>query len=160
MKQTTFKPCKTCEERGVTQDNSPACRKFKVPIEDIEKCGCTWHNTTGQKYQCDLCKQLYSSLIIYQTEDRELYLCENCYNNLNTCRTCRHATECGFTNDRSAPQYINQTTNNGFMRVQQQVKNPTLVERHCLSCRCSIDDKGTCCREIDAGVSCGHWMLL
>ena len=157
---TSFKPCKTCELRGAAQDGSPACIKFKVLIDNIEERGCAWHRTQGSSYKCELCGQAAQNIIIYQTDERELALCSNCYDALGTCNTCFYANDCGFRNDHSEPAFVNQVTQQGFMRMQTQVKNPNLVEKHCVNCRCSMDNKGTCCKEDNNGTLCGHWMLI
>ena len=162
MKSTvSLKPCKTCEYRGAMQDGSPACAKFKVPIPDIETNGCTWHHTNGNSLPCELCHSPAEQIIIYQyDEDKELCLCEDCYNKLHTCHTCKYGRECGFNSDFTMPKYVMQNVQKGFMTMQTQVKNPTLVEKHCSTCRCSIDDKGTCAKETEVGQNCPHWMIL
>ena len=65
--------------------------------------------------------------------------------------------ECGFRTDHTMPAYVTQNVRKGFMTMQTQVKNPNLVEKHCTTCRCSIDDRGTCGKENNAGSDCPHW---
>ena len=129
---TSFKPCKTCELRGAAQNGSPACIKFKTLIDNIEEQGCTWHKTQGSFCKCELCGCLAQEIIICQTDERELILCSDCYSALGTCKTCAYANDCGFRNDHSEPTFVNQVTQQGFMRMQTQVKNPNLVEKYSL----------------------------
>ena len=99
-----------------------------------------------------------SSLIIWINKDETINtaICQNCYNNIGNCATCTYNEVCNFETDHSEPHYVMQTVQQGFMTMQKQVKNPHLVEKHCISCRCSTDGKGTCMRE-ENGTNCGCW---
>ena len=160
MKSTAFKPCKTCIHRDVAQDGTSLCVYLKRPI-NIEKDGCTWHISNTKVIPCDLCHNNTEQILIYQTkEDKEIYLCPDCSNKLYTCHTCAYLNVCGFVNDHTMPAYVMQNVQKGFMTMQTKVKNPALVEKHCISCRCSADNNGTCCKESNAGQDCNHWTLL
>ena len=160
MKPISFKPCKTCGHRGVARDGSPACLEHQKIITNIEEEGCTWHFDESVLTQCDLCHKKVQQILLYQIDDNKDYcLCTDCANKLYTCHTCAYLNDCGFANDHTMPAYVMQQVQQGFMTMQTQVKNPAMIEKHCISCRCSIDDKGTCAKETNAGQECTHWAL-
>lgn len=153
-----IKPCKTCDLLGVAQDGQPTCFKFKIPIEDINSQGCSWH--IFQSSTCDLCKQKTNNIFIWQDDNNnQLILCENCFNQLHTCNNCTYINICGFKNDHSEPQIVMQQTQKGFMTMQTQVKNPRLIQKHCPSCRCSYGHNDTNCMKDENGINCGSWEL-
>lgn len=152
--------CKTCAYLGTTNTGSDACVLYKKII-DKDKDFCSTHEKAQDHITCQICKRSLnaSNIIIYQGEDYELYLCDSCAARMGTCATCNYQNECGFRNDHSEPQVINQTVQNGFMTMQTQVKNPHLIEKHCISCRCSYGGKGNCIRD-DNEVSCPNWQIV
>ena len=150
--------CKSCANLGATQDGSPACilhKKFIDPNEDF----CSDHINITNNITCEWCGQMVTpkEINIWTFNDVNKFLCPHCSQMVNTCQTCAYGNDCGFANDYSMPQMVNQTIRQGFMTMQTQVKNPKLIEKHCLSCRCSCDNKGTCLRD-EHGANCGHWM--
>lgn len=155
MKQTAIKPCKTCALRGATNTGTPACSKFKIPIDDIENNGCTWHITNIPT--CEICGQPKDTVMIWQNDNTEKLICTDCYNLIGSCRTCANANICNFKNDHSEPQVVSKTIQQGFMTMQTQVKNPHLVEKHCSTCRCS--DVNNNCFKDDNGANCTNWQL-
>ena len=160
MKAISFKPCKTCAHRGAARDGSPACIRSKTLINNIEEEGCSWHLDESTMIQCDLCHEKVQQVIIYQTEDeKQYYFCPDCFNKLHTCHTCAYLNDCGFANDHTMPAYVIQNVQQGFMTMQTQVKNPAMIEKHCINCRCSLDDQGTCAKETNAGTECCHWTM-
>ena len=159
MKPTNFKPCKTCGHRGVTREGTPACIIHNKVINNLEEEGCTSHINENSLIQCDICHNKVEQVLIYQIEDKDIYLCPECANKLYTCHTCTYGHNCAFMSDFTMPQYVMQNVQQGFMTMQTKVKNPALIEKHCISCRCSLDDKGTCAKTENAGKDCTHWML-
>ena len=152
MKQTAIKPCKTCALRGATNTGTPACSKFKIPIENN---GCTWHTTNT--LTCELCGQPKDTVMIWQNDNTEKLICTDCYNSIGSCHTCVNVNTCNFKNDHSEPQVVSKTIQQGFMTMQTQVKNPHLVEKHCSTCRCS--DVNNNCFKDDTGAGCPNWQL-
>lgn len=149
--------CRTCGHRGKTNDGQDACSKFKIKI-DLSKDGCSWH--IAQLVTCSTCKQQFapSEVTAYVTDTMKVcYVCKNCYSQFYTCGTCENYPKCGFSEDRTEPQVVTKTIRQGFMTMQTQVKNPTLVQRHCSICQCSSD--GDCQRENENGAHCPHWQL-
>ena len=152
--------CNTCVHRGFTNTGEPACILHKKLI-NLQEDFCSDHfNSSEGAIPCSLCKQNVKirDIIVHINSDNEIQcFCADCYSKLYTCETCRYANECGFASDHSMPQMVMQNIQNGFMTMQTQVKNPKLVEKHCISCRCSCDNKGTCLRERSNEKLCTHW---
>ena len=151
--------CKTCAHKGTAQNGSPACalhKKIINPDEDF----CSDHIDPKDSINCEWCGQPTppDEIKIWIIDDKHKFLCPHCSQMVNTCQTCAYGNDCGFANDHSMPQIVNQTVRQGGMIMQTQVKNPKLIEKHCLSCRCSCDDKGTCLRD-ENGANCGHWLV-
>lgn len=151
--------CKNCAHRGVAQNGSPACiihKKIVNPEDDF----CSDFANPKDNINCEWCGQSTppDEIKIWIIDDKPRFLCPHCSQMVNTCQTCAYGNECGFANDHSMPQIVNQTVRQGGMIMQTQVKNPKLVDKHCRSCRCSCDDKGTCLRD-EHGVNCGHWLV-
>lgn len=136
--------CSTCANQGTFNDGSPGCGKFKIKI-DLNKDFCSWHkNNDTQK--CIFCNNT-DDLILIQTDNDVVAVCSEHYNVYYSCKFCRYSTQCGFAQDQSEPAYVMKQVQQGPMILQQQVKNPNLVQRHCSKCRCSLT--------IDAQVVCG-----
>lgn len=114
--------------------------------------------SSNRTCRCDLCKQTIptnqSYVIIFNTEAYSF--CGNCYPKAYTCYTCVNAPNCAFSNDHSEPQVVQQTVRQGGMIMTTQVKNPNLVEKHCVTCRCS---HATQCLKEALGQSCTNWQL-
>ncbi len=110
--------------------------------------------------KCQFCKQNQpiKNIVITEIEDGTLlYTCPQCYGLIHTCRTCEYVKTCNFLTDTSEPPIINQTVRQGPMIMQTQVKNPHLIDKHCISCRCSYGDKGDCHREYETGINCSSY---
>lgn len=151
--------CKTCTHRGVAQNGSPACVLHKKIINpDIDFC--SDHINQQETIPCDFCGQPVSpdDIRIHIFDSATKFLCQHCSQMVGTCQTCAYGNDCGFANDRSMPQRVNQTVRQGGMIMQTQIKNPKLVEKHCLSCRCSFGTQGNCLRE-EPNAACSNWML-
>lgn len=152
--------CSSCANKGTAQNGSPACILYQKII-DPTKDFCSQHTPINNTVKCDVCNlSIYpaSQFNIWLINDKDYYVCPNCNKYIGTCNSCAYTSECDFRNDHSEPQIINQTVQQGFMTVQTQVKNPKLVEKHCISCRCSIDNKGTCLKNDNAAV-CPNWVI-
>jgi len=110
--------------------------------------------------QCAIChKSIKQNLtVITYFEDKSLITCPQCYGYIGQCQTCEYGAKCDFEIDHSAPHTVVQTMRQGPAVVQTQVKNPILVEKHCINCRCAWDDKGTCCAG-DQNVDCPHYII-
>lgn len=151
--------CRTCGHRGKTDKGEDACGKFQIKI-DLMKDGCSWH--INEPVTCATCKRQYdpSEVTVYITDTMECcYVCQNCYSQFHTCGTCEIYPKCGFSEDHTEPQVVTKTVRQGFMTMQTQVKNPTLVHRHCSTCQCSWNADGDCQRENETGAHCPHWQL-
>ena len=148
--------CSSCGLRGKTQDGQDACGLHKRLINPNSD-GCTWHqNSTGT---CALCGgAILDNPLIQFLDDQVIPLCQNCSSVFYSCATCINAQICGFKNDHSEPQIVTQRVQNGYMVMQQQVKNPTLVERHCSTCYCSYGETNICLKD-SQGVSCPNWQF-
>ena len=113
--------CRTCGNRGKTNDNQDACAKFKIKI-DLSKDGCSWH--TNEFITCAICGRQYNpnEVTAYITDTMEVcYVCKNCYSQFHTCGTCEIYPKCGFSEDRTEPQVVTKTIRQGFMTMQTQV---------------------------------------
>lgn len=151
-----FKTCKTCAFKGKFQDDSWGCAKFKMKI-DIDNDGCSWHKSESSC--CSLCNTPSDSLnLFYYEETKEWYaFCPSCYQHIGACATCKDGEVCPFRSDKSEPSYITKVISQGFMRVQQQVKNPNLIEKHCSTCRCCWGTEN--CHKDEQGINCPNWQL-
>ena len=160
--QIIGKLCKTCANLGQFNDGSPGCIKFKIKVNP-ETDYCAWPVTKGQTEQCDLChRQLPQTELFYwlnKDESQGYWVCQECLGTIGSCATCTYYYDCGFVNDHSEPQVVFQTQKKGFMTMQTQVKNPHLVQKHCISCRCSYGDQDPECQRNENGINCGHWMM-
>ena len=147
--------CKSCAYRGRFQDGSDGCSKFNIKV-NLEKDGCSWHKGDGSR--CCLCDKPSDNLTLWCTDANEWYVfCPECYSHIHTCSTCRDGQVCPFQYDKSEPPYITKTIRQGFMTMQQQVKNPNLIAKHCTTCHC-FWEKENCHKETN-GVSCPNWQL-
>lgn len=157
---TNLKKCKTCGLRGTFQTGSPGCSKFKIPINP-ETDYCSWHVPESSVTQCDICKSTVPTkdTLINYFGDKVLLTCQHCQSLLGTCHTCAHQQDCGFMTDRSEPQVVTRTVRQGMMTMQTQVKNPNLVKKHCLTCKCSYGTNGECLKEVN-GDGCQSWLIL
>lgn len=117
--------------------------------------------TTNKPTKCEVCQTEYptKSLIVVEVGDKYTVICPQCYNLIGTCHSCGSAQSCGFANDRSEPQIVSKVIQKGMMRMQTQIKNPNLVQKHCMSCKCS-DIEGNCFRENADGKNCPHYTIL
>lgn len=145
--------CRTCLSRGKAQ-STPICTKFKIPINPEEDF-CSFHSAEDGII-CALCGST-EHLIIYEFGDKYLITCASCSQAIGTCKTCENIQTCDFANDHSEPQVVMKTIHRGMMTMQSQVKNPNLVNRHCLHCSCGSPE-GSCGRD-DNGVSCQNWQV-
>ena len=151
--------CKTCALRSSFQDGTPACSKFKIKV-DPEKDYCSWHKQSQDLIKCRICGQQFnnSDLIIFEINKQHLIVCNNCSQYIGACNSCVHQSECSFKADHSEPQFVRQTVRQGMMTMQQQVKNPYLVEKHCMNCICSYGYQGDCCKDNNCG--CKNWQVI
>lgn len=115
-----------------------------------------------RSFPCQICNQEIptKALIISEYDNNYIFTCAKCYGYLNHCSTCIYGDKCGFKTDYSEPQIVNRVISQGGMRIQTQVRNPNLIEKHCISCRCSYDDKGNCNKEHDNGYHCSHYSII
>ena len=66
-------------------------------------------------------------------------VCENCSH--STCANCKNCG-CAFVEDKSMPDVVMQTIQQGNMTMQQQVKNPEKIRKHCTNCPCFHEEIG------------------
>ena len=156
MKQMDFKyKCKSCVRKGKFQDGSDGCSKFNIKI-NLEKDGCSWHKR--DETTCCLCGNSDDNMIILYGVNNDVYpFCNNCFKSYHTCQLCQDKNICEFKNDHSEPQIIMQTIRQGYMTMQQQVKNPKLIAKHCTTCHCSWGKEN--CHKDDNGINCPNWQL-
>ena len=109
--------------------------------------------------KCNICGQMVSpnSSTIVPEGNEIITVCPNCYSKVYSCHTCVNASICGFANDKSEPQIVQQTIRKGMMTVSQQIKNPNLVSKHCSTCICG-DEENNCLKDF-LGQQCIHWKL-
>jgi hypothetical protein len=121
--------------------------------------------TTTKQIPCQICNRLFwpKEMVITDIEDKIIITCPQCYGYINTCATCEYGKKCNFQEDHSEPQVVNRTIRQGFATVMTQMKNPNLIEKHCLNCRCGnyeTADKGMCLREDNKGINCSHYKIM
>ena len=146
------KLCRTC---GFLSSDQSVCNRQKIKVNSNEDF-CAWHIPKNNSV-CVVCKNpIANDAIILEPN---IPICANCYNAYyGRCEACRHYQEgCALQNDRTEPPIINQTVRQGFMTIQQQVRNPKLVNRHCVKCQCGIDKQ---CLRDGHGAGCPNWTLL
>ena len=113
-------------------------------------------NTVENNYKCDICKR-DTHRIVYSLEDK-LALCQNCADQLHTCRGCANRAKCDWeTNPLGIQPYIVQTVSQGGVTMQRQVPNPKLNEVYCKECKCNDIISGYCMRQ--ACGYCTKWEL-
>lgn len=149
--------CNTCANQGAFQDGSPGCAKFKIKINP-EKDFCSWHSANNFPI-CTFCQE-QEGLVLIKLNDSWHYICQNHFSILYTCQTCEYNPICNFRNDSTEQQYVIQQVRQGNMILQQQVKNPNMVSRHCSTCHCSFGNEYDCFKESCANESgCPNWQL-
>ena len=156
---TNLKRCKYCGLKGTFQDGKPACLKFKIAINPDEDF-CSWHIPESNITQCNICKKHIpmKETNVNCFEDKILLTCESCSSLLGTCHTCQYQNQCNFKSDYSEPQMVTKTIKQGMMIMQTQMKNPNLIQKHCLNCKCSYTPQGDCFKDITEG-ACPSWTL-
>lgn len=152
-----YKKCRTCGAKGQFQDGSPGCSKFKIKI-DLDNDYCSWHQPENAP-ECTICHQKKEGIYLWYDEEYTVYcpICPTCFAKIGTCDTCTYGNICELMTDQSEPPYVMQTVRQGPMIMQQQVKNPNLIARHCNKCCCSFDGK-TCNKE-NEDITCNNWKL-
>lgn len=115
-----------------------------------------------RSFACQICNQEIpiKALTISEYDNNYVYTCAKCYGYLNHCSTCIYGNKCDFQEDHSEPQIVNKIISHGGMRIQTQERNPNLIEKHCISCRCSYDNKGSCNKENGNGYNCSHYSII
>lgn len=154
-----LKKCKFCGLRGTFQNGSPGCTKFKIQV-DPEKDFCSWQIPESGICKCSICNSNLPSkdAIIFTFEDKTLIACNQCEKLIGICQTCIYNSQCAFEADRTEPHFVMQTTRQGMMTMQSRVKNPKLVKKHCVNCRCSYGNNGDCCKESN-DAACAKWQI-
>jgi hypothetical protein len=117
---------------------------------------------TVTKKACQICNKEFplQTIVVTEIENYWLMTCPNCYGLLFSCHSCEYANKCNFANDHSEPQMVQQTIRQGAAIISTAVKNPHLIEKHCISCRCSWGNKGNCSRENDNGMHCSNYHMM
>ena len=147
-----YRLCKSCSLLGTTQQNEPACKKFKIKVVPEEDY-CSWH--TMDSTHCVFCSNDQNLLIVQEGNDNYV-VCPDHYAAFHSCQTCVRSNICGFKSDHSEPQIVMKTVRQGYMTMQTQVKNPNLIQKHCVKCGCYKND--TCLKD-ESGQSCPSWQL-
>lgn len=157
---TKLTKCKTCGFKGIFQNGIDGCSKFKIPV-DPEKDFCSWHISENSVTTCGICQNIVpiKDTLIHYFNEKMILTCQNCHTLIGTCHTCAHQPECSFMSDTTEPQVVMRTIRQGMMTMQTQVRNPNLVKKHCLKCKCSYGTEGDCIK-IENGDGCTNWLLL
>jgi hypothetical protein len=110
--------------------------------------------------QCPICHKVVTQnfTVLTYFEDKFLTICPQCYGYIGKCQTCEYGAKCSFEADNSLPHIVLDTIRQGPAVIQRQIKNPVLVEKHCINCRCAWDDKGTCCAG-DTNIDCSNYVI-
>lgn len=111
-------------------------------------------NYYNEEFHCKKCgQQLFHLQAIYDTKSKSIY-CENCLSNITQCFDCANAGHCAF-NEYTGPQpkFVQQVQQSGNMRVEQTIKNPSVVAETCASCPC-VGSNNQCLRETN---QCGNF---
>lgn len=111
--------------------------------------------------RCDLCKNVYptNQTYVLMFDENSYVFCNGCYPKAHSCYTCIDAPNCAFQADKSEPQVVQQTIRQSGMVMSTQIKNPNLVEKHCVTCRCSHATQNNQCLKDSLGQSCTNWRL-
>ena len=150
-----YKKCRSCGLRGQFNDGTPGCSKFKIKVNPDEDF-CSWHEAENIN-TCCICGTPSKSLYLWLENDEYHTICEKCFASIGKCPTCQYNNTCELMTDQSEPPYVMQTVQQGMMIMQTQVKNPSLVNRHCPSCRCSYGS--TNCIKDNKEATCNNWVL-
>lgn len=158
MKTLSNHNCSKCDFYGTFQNGTPGCAKFKIEINPTEDY-CSWFKASSTR--CSLCGQPSDALTLYNVDNEWYTFCPSCYQHIHTCNTCGRGQECSFRGDTSEPPIVTQTVRQGNMVMQTQIKNPNLVTKHCMTCRCSYLEgtEPNCLKEINLGSGCPNWQL-
>ena len=149
------KKCGTCANQGTFQDGSPGCVKFKIKV-DLNKDFCSWHADKDIPH-CKFCNETKNLVIINFNNENTILVCQEHAGVFNTCQTCEFIHQCGFQQDNSEPQFVMKSIYQGNMVMQQQVRNPNLIKKHCPSCHCSHSDESMCLKGTE--FNCPNWSL-
>jgi hypothetical protein len=109
---------------------------------------------------CDICGKpgVPTNTILFKS-DNDVWLLahQTCYDQyVGKCTTC-NTTECALEKDHSVPQYTMKVEQRGPMRIQTQVLNPILIDRHCKN-GCLCWDGNNCARQTSQ--SCQNYKLI
>ena len=104
-------------------------------------------NYYNEEFYCKKCgQQLFHLQAIYDTKSKSIY-CENCLSNITQCFDCANAGRCAFNEYTGPlPKTVQQVQQNGNMRIEQTVKNPSVVAETCGKCLC-VGPNNQCLRE-------------
>ena len=123
--------CSTCNSFDAP---SSWCRQFNLKTKSTNSCPVHSNNIIT----CQICggQLIRSQGVILQDLT---VVCEKCAK--PSCGTCKYNT-CAFVEDKSMPDTIIETKQNGPMIMQQQIMNPEKIRKHCLSCHCFSEEFG------------------
>ena len=137
------------------------CTQLKIAVKQTDTCP-LFNNTPNEI--CRFCQKplLPINSILIADNDKYIQICQSCYQQFyHTCHTCEYNEKCGFQLDTSGkPKIVMQTIQQGPMVMQQQVKNPELVNQYCPNCQCycSTENIG-CLKDDNVGVNCANYTL-
>lgn len=124
----------------------------------------SWFKSQPVIINCAFCGQPHQQIemvCFIDDNEKSTLICPQCYGHIGTCVLCQYKAECGFQNDHSEPQIVMQTIRQGMMTMQTQVKNPNLVQKHCVNCRCSYDNNNQpVCMKEENGINCSRFNML
>ena len=123
-----------CSDCNFYNTNENWCQQFNLHTKSTD--GCPIHSSNI--INCSKCGgPLHRSHAVATPDGR--ILCEKCSH--SSCNTCKYS-QCAFLEDKTLPDTIIETKQNGPMTIQQQVMNPEKIRKHCLSCRCFSEEFG------------------
>lgn len=148
--------CVSCIHLTKTPDTT-TCALLKIPINPEEDT-CPYHSDEIQ--YCTLCrKQFIGKPNLTEHKGIFITLCPQCNSLLGRCPTCTKANKCELQTDTSMPTTIRRQIQQNGMIFEQDVINPSKIEKCCKPCECFSEEFGCfkqnsqCCNNYELGVS-------
>ncbi len=131
----------TCESCAYAHPNinSPTgkvCLKYNKVTSNEGYC--SEHAKSAQKCSCCGTPLVGKSFITMNGKVVESVICERCFQNRNTCKTCQYGGSCRFETDPSSlPKTVQKQVRQGNMTAVTQIMNPERVRITCQKgCHC------------------------
>lgn len=142
--------CETCtaSKPNLRASTGRVCLKNRDEVKNTDFCS----KHSSYTFICDCCGNEYSPILMrsnyFIDNGVEAILCEQCAEQLGSCATCKHITNCTFETDPSPLQKIIQKTmRQGNMQIMTQVMNPERMKITCQKgCPCFDQESQACGR--------------